>query len=238
VQGEFKLEMEQARPRELSDSAERHSPDNFLSPSPDFLDWKILKETPKNGDVHIAFGNLSLRDTSGDIKRLTDQYSKFNSSSEAQERFTKRLTELSKTDHGKEFIETLSTAISKPPAEVGKILAGALVKELGQEFNGGNINFDRAQTQFGAIASMVTVLGGGDNSPGGTKESVVNAFNQEMGARFLREEKNITGTATDTAGKSYQASPMMVLYKETGRPPGMIPAPANEIIDTLHYVER
>lgn len=184
------------------------------------------------------FGNVTLGDTKADIQQLTGKYNSVNPDTEAQARFQARLTELSKTDYGKDLIETLNEASSKPPAEAGQILAGALVKELAEKYKGGTVNFDDSQNEFGALASMAVVIGQNDDSSGGAKEAFVNSFNQEMSRRFVRDEAATSGTATDSQGKSYNASPMMVLYKEPGRPPGMIAARENEIINVLNFEEQ
>jgi hypothetical protein len=95
-----------------------------------------------------------------------------------------------------------------------------------------------SKNEFAALASMAVVIGQNDDSSGGAKEAFVNSFNQEMSRRFVREETASTGTATDSQGKSYNASPMMVLYKEPGRPPGMIAARENEIVNALNFEEN
>jgi len=182
--------------------------------------------------------NLTLGDTKADTQQLTGKYNAVNPDTEAQARFQTRLTELSRTDYGKDLIDTLNEASSKPPAEAGKILAGALVKELAEKYKGGTVNFDDSKNEFAALASMAVVIGQNDDSSGGAKEAFVNSFNQEMSRRFVREETASTGTATDSQGKSYNASPMMVLYKEPGRPPGMIAARENEIVNALNFEEN
>lgn len=206
--------------------------------SAEFVSLKPIPNDYKIAELPQAFGNLALGDTKADIQQLTGKYNSVNPDSAAQDRFQARLTELSKTDYGKDLIETLNEASSKPPAEAGQILAGALVKELAEKYKGGTVNFDDSKNEFAALASMAVVIGQNDDSSGGAKEAFVNSFNQEMSRRFVREETASTGTATDSQGKSYNASPMMVLYKEPGRPPGMIAARENEIVNALNFEEN
>ncbi len=220
-----------------SGSLERLNPaQNPLSD--EFVSLKPIPNDYQRAELPREFGNVTLGDTKADIQQLTGKYNSVNPDTEAQDRFQARLTELSKTDYGKELIETLNEASSKPPAEAGKILAGALVKELAEKYKGGTVNFDDSKNEFGALASMAVIIGQNDDSSGGAKEAFVKSFNQEMSKRFVREETASTGTATDSQGKSYNASPMMVLYKEPGRPPGMIAARENEIVDVLNFEEH
>jgi hypothetical protein len=235
------VRFDQAAANLPSDS--QSDPFEHLNPASNRLLAEVSSFNLRPSDSQIAelpraFGTVTLGDTKADIQQLTGKYNTVNPDTAAQERFQTRLTELSKTDHGKELIETLNEASSKPPAEAGKILAGALVKELAEKYKGGTVNFDESKNEFGALASMAVIIGHNDDSAGGAKELLVNSFNQEMGKRFVHEETASTGTATDSEGKSYNASPMMVLYKEPGRPPGMIAARENEIIDVLNWQDR
>lgn len=231
------MRLEQHTPETKPESVQELNPESIF-PLASISDLRAIGRTSEKAELPQAFGNLSLGDTKADIQQLTVKYNTVNPDTAAQDRFQARLAELSKTDHGKELIETLDEASSKPPAEAGKILAGALVNELAEKYKGRTVNFDESKNEFGALASMAVIIGQNDNSAGGAKELLVNSFNQEMSKRFVREETASTGTATDSQGKSYNASPMMVLYKEPGRPPGMIAARENEIVDVLNFEER
>ncbi len=194
-----------------------------------------LTERPDSRLINKDFGQLSLGDVNADIQDLSNRYNDANPDTGGQERFGKRLEELSKTNYGKQFIETLTEASSKPPAEAGKLLAEALRRQLEKRFENSVVNFDQADNEFGVVAGMVRIIGASDSAPGGAKELLVNSFNQESSRSFVNGEKASSGTATGIDNKTYKASPLMVLYDEPGRPPGMLAVSDNQIVNPLRY---
>jgi hypothetical protein len=214
----------------------------MIAPAIDNNSWFKELMTTKQSDLPREFGNLQITDVSGDIRKLSKMYNASNpDDNSAQNVFNQRLERLSKTDSGRGLIEALDLASSKSPVEAGKMLADALLKAFKQEYGDKPIDFDQTTDELGVVASMVRITGrnsdgkSDDDSPGGRKESFVNAFNEEFDRAFSRHDTAAVARKIGTDGKSYEVSPVMVLYDEDGRPPGIITAPMGVPINRLHY---
>lgn len=164
-----------------------------------------------------------LSDVSRDIGKLERSYNEVNANSEAQSTFKNRLDNLARTESGRELIERLAEASTEKPEVAGGKIALALADCLKQRFPQGRPDFSQTSDEFGVVASMVRVVGGEDNAPGGAKERMVEAFNNAIAKKFTAGDNAVVGAATDDQGRRFEASPMMVLYDEPGRPPAMVP---------------
>ncbi len=179
-----------------------------------------------------------LSDVSRDIGKLERSYNEVNANSEAQSTLKNRLDNLARTESGRELIERLAEASTEKPEVAGGKIASALADCLKQRFPQGRPDFSQTIDEFGVVAGMARVIGGNDNEPGGSKERMVEAFNNAIAKKFTAGDNAVVGTATDDQGKQFEASPMMVLYEEPGRPPAMVPLANGRIVNPLKYTDN
>lgn len=200
-----------------------------------FLPQDRNSEVFERGPFANCLAQLS--DVSQDIGNLERSYNEANPNAEAQSAFKNRLDNLARTESGRELIEKLAEASTERPEVAGEKIAFALADSFKQRFPQGRPDFSQTIDEFGVVASMVRVVGGNDNEPGGSKERMVESFNNAIAKKFTAGDSAVVGIASDDQGKQFEASPMMVLYDEPGRPPAMVPLANGRIVNPLKYTD-